>query len=49
MQLHKRMLFNDGQNIYWTVENNSIGEGALIVIRDMGEENIPGMFVSRTY
>ena len=37
---------NDGQNIYWSVENNSIGEGALIVIRDMGEENIPGMCVS---
>ena len=37
---------NDGANIYWSVENNSIGEGALIVIRDMGEENIPGMCVS---
>ena len=28
------------------MENNSIGEAALIVIRDFGEENIPGMFVS---
>ena len=37
---------NDGQNIYWSVENNTIGEGALIVIRDLGEENIPGMLVS---
>ena len=34
------------QGIYWSVENNSIGEAALIVIRDFGEENIPGMFVS---
>ena len=32
--------------IYWSVENNAIGEAALIVIRDFGEENIPGMFVS---
>ena len=33
-------------NIYWSVENNGIGEAALIVINDFGEENIPGMFVS---
>ena len=32
--------------IYWSVENNSIGEAALLVINDYGEENIPGMFVS---
>jgi hypothetical protein len=35
-----------GTNIYWSVENNAIGEAALIVINDFGEENIPGMFVS---
>ena len=35
-----------GSNIYWSVENNSIGEAALIVINDVGEENIPGLFVS---
>jgi len=34
------------QGIYWSVENNSIGEAALIVINDFGEENIPGLFVS---
>ena len=28
------------------MENNGIGEAALIVINDFGEENIPGMFVS---
>ena len=27
-------------SIYWSVENNSIGEAALIV-NDFGEENIP--------
>lgn len=32
--------------IYWSVENNSIGEAALIVIDDFGEENIPGLFIS---
>jgi hypothetical protein len=35
-----------GSNIYWSVENNTIGESALIVINDFGEESIPGMFVS---
>lgn len=37
---------NNPQNIYWSVENNSIGEAALIVIDELGEENIPGLFVS---
>jgi len=32
--------------IYWSVENNSIGEAALMAITDMGEENIPGIFLS---
>ena len=33
-------------NIYWSIENNTIGEAALLVIADVGEENIPGLFVS---
>lgn len=33
-------------SVYWSVENNTIGEAALIVINDFGEENIPGLFVS---
>lgn len=32
--------------IYWTVENNSIGEAILQIIEDTGEENFPGTFVS---
>jgi len=36
----------DDNCIYWSVENNGIGEAALIVINDFGEENIPGLFVS---
>lgn len=33
--------------IYWSVENNTLGEAALIVIEELGEENIPGTFVSQ--
>jgi len=33
-------------SIYWSVENNGIGEACLIVIQDFGEEHIPGLFVS---
>ena len=33
-------------NIYWSVENNTVGEAALVVIADLGEETFPGMFVS---
>jgi hypothetical protein len=32
--------------IYYSVENNSIGEAALVSINEMGEENIPGTFIS---
>ena len=37
---------SSGSNIYWSVENNTIGESALLVINDFGEDQIPGMFVS---
>ena len=33
-------------SIYWSVENNTVGEAALVVIADMGEETFPGLFVS---
>ncbi len=32
--------------IYWTVESNSLGEAALVVIRDLGEEHFPGSFLT---
>lgn len=32
--------------IYWTVENNSIGEAVLQIIEDTGEHNFPGVFIS---
>lgn len=31
--------------IYWTVESNTLGEAALVVIRDTGEERFPGTFM----
>jgi hypothetical protein len=33
-------------SIYWSTENNTLGEGALVVINDLGEETFPGLFVS---
>ena len=33
-------------NIYYSVENNTIGEAALISIADYGEDNIKGVFLS---
>lgn len=32
--------------IYWSVENNNIGEAALVIISEMGEENIKGIFLN---
>ena len=36
----------DSKNIYYSVENNTLGEAALISINEYGEENIPGYFLS---
>jgi len=39
----------DGDNnpeIFWSVENNTIGEAALIVIDELGEENFCGMLLT---
>ena len=36
----------DQSSIYWSIENNGIGEAALLVVQDFGEENIPGLFIS---
>jgi hypothetical protein len=33
-------------NIYYSVENNTVGEAALISISEIGEENIKGIFLS---
>lgn len=37
---------HDGDpEIFWTIENNSLGEAVLQVINDTGEDNFPGWFV----
>jgi hypothetical protein len=33
-------------NVYWSIENNTVGEAGLVCIRDIGEENFPGLFLS---
>lgn len=42
-------IHNQDQNveIYWSVENNTIGEAALVTISELGEENIQGIFLSQ--
>ena len=34
-------------DIYYSVENNTLGEAALVVISEFGEENIKGTFLSQ--
>jgi len=33
-------------SLYYSVENNSVGEAALVAINEIGEESIPGLFLS---
>ncbi len=33
-------------NLYYSIENNSIGEAALVSLNEYGEQNIPGVFIS---
>jgi hypothetical protein len=44
--IHDELGDDSGNNIYWSVENNTVGEAALVVIADLGEETFPGLFVS---
>lgn len=37
------------EDIYWSVENNTLGEAALVVIRDTGEEYFPGTMLHDPY
>lgn len=34
------------RSIYWSIENNSLGEAGLLVIEDFGERTFPGLLVS---
>jgi len=33
-------------SLYYSVENNSVGEASLVAINEIGEESIPGLFLS---
>ncbi len=33
-------------DIYWSIENNTVGEAGLVCINDIGEDQFPGLFVS---
>lgn len=33
-------------SIYYSIENNAVGEAALVAVSEMGEETIPGLFLS---
>ena len=45
---HINETVKDEKSIYFSVENNTIGEAALISIAEWGEENIEGYFLSDT-
>jgi len=37
---------NEPNNIYYSIENNSIGQAALVSLNEYGEQSIPGIFIS---
>lgn len=48
VQINKHIVECTGEpnNLYYSVENNSIGEAALVSLNEYGENNIPGTFIS---
>lgn len=49
-QINKYIVEHTGEpnNLYYSIENNSIGEAALISLNEYGESNIPGIFISES-
>lgn len=39
---------NDPNNLYYSIENNTVGEAALVSLNEFGEHNIPGTFISES-
>lgn len=35
----------NNNNLYWSIENNTVGEAGLVCIKEVGEERFPGMFL----
>jgi hypothetical protein len=46
---HITETIDDQYNVYYSVENNSLGEAALVSIAEIGEEHISGVFLSEPY
>lgn len=44
--IEKEIGLENRNSIYWSVENNTLGEAALVVIANLGEETFPGLFLS---
>jgi len=49
-QINKYIIECTGEprNLYYSVENNSVGEAALVSLNEYGEQNILGTFISET-
>lgn len=39
---------DEPDNLYYSLENNSIGEAAIVSLNEYGEQNIPGIFMSES-
>jgi len=35
----------NNNSLYWSIENNTVGEAGLVCIKELGEERFPGMFL----
>ena len=46
---HLVNILEDTTKVYYSVENNTLGEAALVCIAEIGEENISGMFLTETH
>ena len=41
-----RKLGDNNPDLYWTFENNTIGEAAAVTVQNMGQDNFPGMLLN---
>jgi len=46
---HLVTIVEDTTKVYYSVENNTLGEAALVCIAEIGEENISGMFLTEAH
>jgi len=46
---HLVEILEDTTKVYYSVENNTLGEAALVSIAEIGEENISGMFLTEPH